>query len=205
MSSALVRNTHEMGSGMWEQRAACRGSRGELFYPPVLGEARDERRRREMKAKAICGRCEVQRHCLDFARARRRAPRHLGRSHRARARRPARGPLGLAGGPAGPSTGRGGRTTLRRPWTTATRQRMPSWVPRAIVLFWFGFVLVVAAGGGCSVGSQTLLVMLLVSLFLSLALEPAVNKLGRAGLAARLGHRAGAARSRRSPPSRSSR
>jgi WhiB family redox-sensing transcriptional regulator len=52
---------------MWEHRAACRGSRGELFYPPVLGEARDERRRREMKAKAICGRCEVQRQCLEYS------------------------------------------------------------------------------------------------------------------------------------------
>lgn len=60
------------------------------------------------------------------------------------------------------------------------RQRMPSWVPRAIALFWLGFVLVVL-GRWLLDRLQTLLVMLLVSLFLSLALEPAVNKLARRG------------------------
>ncbi len=53
---------------------------------------------------------------------------------------------------------------------------MPSWVPRAIALFWLGFLLVVL--GRWLLGRlETLLVMLLVSLFLSLALEPAVNRL----------------------------
>lgn len=57
---------------------------------------------------------------------------------------------------------------------------MPSWVPRAIALFWLGFVLVVL-GRWLIDRLQTLLIMLLVSLFLSLALEPAVNKLVRRG------------------------
>lgn len=53
---------------------------------------------------------------------------------------------------------------------------MPSWVPRAIALFWSGLVLLVL--GRWLLGRlETLLVMLLVSLFLSLALEPAVNKM----------------------------
>ena len=57
---------------------------------------------------------------------------------------------------------------------------MPSWVPRAIALFWAAFVVVTL--GRWLVGRlQTLLVMLLVSLFLSLALEPLVNRLVRRG------------------------
>lgn len=61
-----------------------------------------------------------------------------------------------------------------------TRERMPSWVPRAIVLFWVTFVVITL--GRWLVGRlQSLLVMLLVSLFLSLALEPAVNRLVKRG------------------------
>jgi predicted PurR-regulated permease PerM len=57
---------------------------------------------------------------------------------------------------------------------------MPGWVPRAIALFWLGFVALVA--GRWLLGRlESLLVMLLVSLFLSFALEPAVNKLVRRG------------------------
>lgn len=51
----------------WQLRAACRGPAAELFYPPVAGEARDERRRREQQAKAICSSCGVQSACLDYA------------------------------------------------------------------------------------------------------------------------------------------
>ena len=51
----------------WQLRAACRGPAAELFYPPVWGEARDQRRARERQAKAICATCGVQVDCLAFA------------------------------------------------------------------------------------------------------------------------------------------
>jgi predicted PurR-regulated permease PerM len=63
---------------------------------------------------------------------------------------------------------------------------MPAWVPRAIVLFWLGFgVLWLARGVLHSLRSFFL--MLLVSLFLSLAMEPAVNALERRGVRRGLG------------------
>lgn len=57
---------------------------------------------------------------------------------------------------------------------------MPAWVPRAIALFWLGLVLL-WFGRWLLLRLETLLIMLLVSLFLSLALEPAVNKLAARG------------------------
>ncbi len=63
---------------------------------------------------------------------------------------------------------------------------MPSWVPRAIVLFFVGFVAVLVLGWLLS-RLQSLLVMLLVSLFVSFALEPAVNWMERHGVRRGLG------------------
>ena len=51
----------------WHLRAACRGPESVLFFPPTLGERRDERELREARAKAICAQCEVRDDCLDFA------------------------------------------------------------------------------------------------------------------------------------------
>jgi predicted PurR-regulated permease PerM len=62
-----------------------------------------------------------------------------------------------------------------RPW-----DRMPRWVPKAIALFWVGFVLTVLSRWVFG-RLHTLLIMLLVSLFLALAIEPAVNALARRG------------------------
>jgi predicted PurR-regulated permease PerM len=58
---------------------------------------------------------------------------------------------------------------------------MPSWVPRAIVMFFIGVVVVVVLGWLLA-RLQTLLVILLVSLFVSFAIEPAVNWLERRGV-----------------------
>jgi predicted PurR-regulated permease PerM len=58
---------------------------------------------------------------------------------------------------------------------------MPSWVPRAIVFFFIGVVAVFALGWLLT-RLQSLLVILLVSLFVSFALEPAVNWLERRGV-----------------------
>ncbi|MEL7208224.1 MAG: AI-2E family transporter, partial [Actinomycetota bacterium] len=60
------------------------------------------------------------------------------------------------------------RTAARPP------ERMPRWVPRAILLF-FAVLLGLVVLWWLVVRLQTLLVMLLVALFLSFALEPAVN------------------------------
>ena len=51
----------------WRIRAACRGPRSEVFYPPAIGERRDEKLLREHMAKAICGLCAVRGQCLKFA------------------------------------------------------------------------------------------------------------------------------------------
>jgi len=64
---------------------------------------------------------------------------------------------------------------------TSERDRMPAWVPRALVLFFValaGYRLITWA----VLELESLLMVLLVSLFLSFALEPAVNSLARRGM-----------------------
>jgi predicted PurR-regulated permease PerM len=53
---------------------------------------------------------------------------------------------------------------------------MPRWVPRAVVLFWAGYIVTLVLRWSFARLSN-LLVLLLVALFLSLAMEPAVDKL----------------------------
>ncbi len=38
-----------------------------MFYPPATFERKEDRRRREAKAKDICGTCPVSKDCLDYA------------------------------------------------------------------------------------------------------------------------------------------
>ena len=57
---------------------------------------------------------------------------------------------------------------------------MPRWVLRAIVLFWVGSILALVLRWGFS-QLHSILLLLLVSLFLSLAIEPGVNRLARRG------------------------
>lgn len=59
-------------------------------------------------------------------------------------------------------------------------ERMPRWVWRAVVVFWLGFLLALAARQVFT-RLADLLVILMVSLFLSLAVEPGVNRLSRRG------------------------
>jgi WhiB family redox-sensing transcriptional regulator len=54
-------------SQTWQVRAACRGPRSTVFFPPTSGERRDERDAREARAKLICGECRVRAECLDYA------------------------------------------------------------------------------------------------------------------------------------------
>lgn len=51
----------------WQTRAACRGPQAVVFYPPSTFERKEERRRREARAKDICRTCPVRQPCLDYA------------------------------------------------------------------------------------------------------------------------------------------
>ena len=51
----------------WQLRAACRGPHASVFFPPPYVEKRDEKRRRELRAKDICASCSVRTRCLEYA------------------------------------------------------------------------------------------------------------------------------------------
>jgi WhiB family redox-sensing transcriptional regulator len=51
----------------WQLRAACRGPRSTVFFPPTTGERREDRDAREARAKEICHGCPVRVECLDYA------------------------------------------------------------------------------------------------------------------------------------------
>lgn len=51
----------------WQQDAACKGPLHSVFFPPASLETRDDKARREARAKAICGECPVAEPCLDYA------------------------------------------------------------------------------------------------------------------------------------------
>ena len=52
---------------MWQLRAACRGPNHAIFFPPPRLERREEKRRREARAKEICQACPVCVPCRDYA------------------------------------------------------------------------------------------------------------------------------------------
>jgi WhiB family redox-sensing transcriptional regulator len=51
----------------WQMTGLCRGNHSYLFFPPSTVERKEERERREQKAKAICQVCPVKEECLEFA------------------------------------------------------------------------------------------------------------------------------------------
>ena len=51
----------------WQPVALCRGNHSHLFFPPTTSERKDERERRELRAKAVCQVCPVQADCLSYA------------------------------------------------------------------------------------------------------------------------------------------
>jgi len=74
---------------------------------------------------------------------------------------------------------------------TATDQvpegsRVPIWVIKAIALFWFGWV-AVYMGTGMIRALRSFLLVLLISVFISFAIEPAVNRLEALGIRRGLG------------------
>ena len=50
----------------WQANAMCRGNHGHLFFPPSNFERKEERLRREMRAKAICNVCPVVQDCRRY-------------------------------------------------------------------------------------------------------------------------------------------
>ncbi len=52
---------------VWQLKAACRGPRSSVFFPPASGERRDQRDLREARAKVICSDCVVRTECLEYA------------------------------------------------------------------------------------------------------------------------------------------
>ena len=80
---------------------------------------------------------------------------------------PATGPVDPSGGAIDVSVGAGS-------------QRVPGWVIRAIVVFWIGFV-VVGLVRHMWARLDGLILLLVISLFLALAIEPGVNRLARRG------------------------
>lgn len=73
------------------------------------------------------------------------------------------------------------RTRVPDSTAGARPERMPGWLPKAIGLFWLGFAVVWMARGVVH-SLRPLFLVLLVSFFLSFAIEPAVNRLERAGV-----------------------
>lgn len=59
--------------------------------------------------------------------------------------------------------------------------RVPRWIWRSIAIFWMGWV-VVYLGTGAVRALRSLLIVILVSVFLSFAIEPAVNRMERWGI-----------------------
>jgi WhiB family redox-sensing transcriptional regulator len=51
----------------WQLRALCRGNHAHLFFPPSTFERKEDRERREDRAKAICAVCQVRGECADYA------------------------------------------------------------------------------------------------------------------------------------------
>ena len=51
----------------WQPIALCSGNHSHLFFPPSTQERKDERERRETRAKAVCQVCPVVRECHDYS------------------------------------------------------------------------------------------------------------------------------------------
>lgn len=51
----------------WQGQALCRGNQAHLFFAPSTLERKDERERRENKARSICAVCPVRPECTEYA------------------------------------------------------------------------------------------------------------------------------------------
>ena len=51
----------------WQYNALCRQHSSNLFFPPATFEKKEDREKREAKAKAVCNGCPVKVNCLEEA------------------------------------------------------------------------------------------------------------------------------------------
>lgn len=51
----------------WQVSALCKGNHSHLFFPPSTFERKDDRERREQRAKAICDICPAKGPCSYYA------------------------------------------------------------------------------------------------------------------------------------------
>ena len=51
----------------WQKDALCRQHSNKLFFPPATFEKKEDRIKREAKAKAVCEGCTVKLECLEEA------------------------------------------------------------------------------------------------------------------------------------------
>lgn len=51
----------------WHLHAKCRNNFSHLFFPPTTFERKDDRERREARARAVCNSCAVRKECLEYA------------------------------------------------------------------------------------------------------------------------------------------
>jgi WhiB family redox-sensing transcriptional regulator len=64
-------STSTLHEQTWQLAAECRGHDRSIFYPPSQAERREDRDRREGRAKSICAQCRVRTDCLAYALAQR--------------------------------------------------------------------------------------------------------------------------------------
>ncbi|MEQ8842391.1 MAG: AI-2E family transporter [Acidimicrobiales bacterium] len=77
-----------------------------------------------------------------------------------------------------------GETRATDTWMAATS--VPRWIVKAIALFWLGWI-AVYVGTGMVRSLRSLLIVALISLFISFAIEPAVNRMEHRGIRRGLG------------------
>ena len=54
----------EIKISTWQYNALCRQHSSNLFFPPTTFEKKEDREKREAKAKAVCNGCTVKVNCL---------------------------------------------------------------------------------------------------------------------------------------------
>ena len=64
---AAQQNAVQTGELLWQERAACRGPLGAVFFPPPTTERKREKLAREARAKEICLSCPVLDDCRSYA------------------------------------------------------------------------------------------------------------------------------------------
>ena len=57
----------QINTSTWQYDALCRQHSSNLFFPPATFEKKEDREKREVKAKSVCNGCHVRFECLEEA------------------------------------------------------------------------------------------------------------------------------------------